>query len=160
MASQGRYSWYGIGYGNISVRLNSWKEFYISGSKTGNLAKLDNSHFSKVLEVYIGENSLKCTGPIIASSESMTHAAVYKANKSIGAVIHIHSKPLWDKHKFILPTTAEEIPYGTPEMAEAVYDLVREMGSEGTLIMAGHEEGIISLGLNLEHAYQQLQLII
>ena len=150
----------GIGYGNISLRLDYWKRFYISGSKTGNYAVLGKEHFAKVTDINVDNNWLNCVGPIIASSESMTHAAVYKASKSIGAVIHVHSKRLWDKYKFKLPTTAEEIAYGTPDMAYEVLDLVTQIGDSGIIVMAGHEEGIIAFGADLETAYETLKTII
>lgn len=149
----------GIGYGNISQRLNDWKTFFISGSKTGNYSNLGNEHFSKVTNINIEKNWLSCQGPIIASSESMTHAAIYKADKAIGAVIHIHDKCLWDKYKFDLPTTSDHVPYGTPEMADEVLNLVKAIGFEGIIVMAGHEEGILAYGPNLEIAYRILKTI-
>ena len=150
----------GIGYGNISLRLDDWKRFYISGSKTGNYAVLGKEHFAKVTDIHVDNNWLSCVGPIIASSESMTHASVYKASKSIGAVIHVHSKSLWDKYKFKLPTTAEDVAYGTPRMAYEVLNLVTQIGDSGIIVMAGHEEGIIAFGADLETAYETLKTII
>lgn len=150
----------GIGYGNISLRLEDWKHFYISGSKTGNYAVLGKDHFAKVRDVHMDNNWLSCAGPIIASSESMTHAAVYKASKSIGAVIHIHSRRLWDKYKYKLPTTAETVAYGTPKMAYEVLNLVSQIGDSGIIVMAGHEEGIIAYGADLETSYEKLKAIL
>lgn len=149
----------GIGYGNISQRLRDWDDFVISGSTTGNLAQLNENHFARVNGVDIEQNTLFCEGPIIASSESMTHAAVYKSSVAISAVIHVHSMDLWKKHLFKLPTTAEDIPYGTPEMARAVYTLCQSLGDRGVIIMAGHEEGIISFAPNLVEAYELLQTL-
>ena len=149
----------GIGYGNISLRLTSWNDFYISGSSTGNLSLLNETHFARVKAVEIESNKLYCEGPIIASSESMTHAAVYKSSEKISAVIHIHSMDLWEKQLFKLPTTAEDIPYGTPEMAKAVYDLCQSLGEQGLIIMAGHQEGIISFAPDMMKAYELLQTL-
>ena len=146
----------GIGFGNISVKLDQWDHFLISGSTTGNIKELTEAHFSRVFEVDIDANSLKCKGPIIASSESMTHAAVYQGDSSIQAVIHIHNKPAWEAFQFKYPTTAADIPYGTPAMAHAVKQLVKQIGHTGLIIMAGHEEGIIAYGSSLQEAMEQL----
>jgi len=149
-----------IGFGNISMRLKTWEEFYISGSKTGAIPIMDSKHIAKVTEVQVHNNCLSCIGPVIASSESMTHASVYRANPTIGAVIHIHSKVLWDRHKFKLPTTSADTPYGTVEMAAEVFDLVCNTGEQGILVMAGHEEGLIIYGKDLYTTYQLLQTIV
>lgn len=146
----------GIGFGNISVKIDQWDDFLISGSTTGNIKELTEAHFSRVYEVDINANALKCKGPIIASSESMTHAAVYQGDASIQAVIHIHDKPSWEMFQFKYPTTAADITYGTPAMAYAVKHLVREIGHTGLIIMAGHEEGIIAFGPSLQVAMEQL----
>ena len=74
----------GIGYGNISCRINEQHQFFISGSGTGALKVLSPKHFSKVSKVILAQNSLYCEGPIIASSESMSHFAFYEYHMSFG----------------------------------------------------------------------------
>ncbi|MCB0641155.1 MAG: class II aldolase/adducin family protein, partial [Phaeodactylibacter sp.] len=81
----------GIGYGNISRRIDDDGRFFISGSGTGGLAALKPEHFSRVTAVVAAENRLDCEGPIIASSESMSHSAFYELSTNIGAVIHVHN---------------------------------------------------------------------
>ena len=95
----------GIGYGNISVRTDDG--FVISGSTTGNLRKLNIGHYSKVIAYDFNKNFLKCVGPIKASSESMSHAAVYESNPKINAVIHVHNLDLWTKLLNKVPTTSK-----------------------------------------------------
>ena len=53
-----------------------------------------------------------------------------------------------------VPTTSEDIPYGTPEMANEVKRLFNEtdVGKEKIIVMGGHREGLISFGKNLEEA--------
>ena len=84
----------------------------------------------------------------------MSHAAIYSAIPEVGAVVHIHSRKLWDKYLHVLPTTATQVPYGTPEMA---YEIGRILTLSRTLekkviVMGGHDEGIMSFGKTLEDA--------
>ena len=51
----------GIGFGNISQR-ESGNRFFISGSATGNLPILNESHFSLVTQVHTVANDLKLYG--------------------------------------------------------------------------------------------------
>ena len=142
----------GIGFGNISIRLHGSK-FIISGSKTGNIAKLSNRHYTIVSETNIDKNKLTCKGPVMASSESLTHAALYIADKDVNSVIHVHNWNLWKKLMNNVPTT-REVPYGTPQMAKEIYRLFSEtdIQEKKILVMAGHEGGIISFGKNIEEA--------
>ncbi|MGZ5244057.1 MAG: class II aldolase/adducin family protein [Bacteroidia bacterium] len=151
----------GIGYGNISQRFGNSNQFIISGTQTGHLQELQSSHFTLVEDYNITENRLKCAGPIKASSESLTHAALYSANPQINAVIHIHQHKAWNTYLYKLPTTAENIPYGSPEMALAIMDIcIKNKLQNGVVIMGGHKDGLIAFGENLEVAYQQLTNIL
>jgi len=143
----------GIGYGNISIRLES-NVFLITGSATGHLKKLSAKHYTRVTSYNFAKNTLTCEGPIRASSESLTHAAIYEANKEVNAVIHIHSKPLWDKLLCTIPTTSPAVEYGTPQMALEIGRLFNEtdLNTKRILVMAGHEEGIIAFGKDLDDA--------
>src|SRR5579885_2337141 len=67
----------GIGFGNISIRYRE-NSFIISGSGTGAIPYLTNEHYTTVTEYNIEENRLTANGPIIASSESLTHAIIYE----------------------------------------------------------------------------------
>jgi L-ribulose-5-phosphate 4-epimerase len=143
----------GIGYGNISIRLHG-SLFLITGSATGAFENLTAAHYTKVTAYDFASNSLTCEGPIQASSESLTHAAVYESDSEIGAVIHIHSRPLWDELLYKIPTTSPEVEYGTPQMAAEIKRLFKDtdLCSVKILAMGGHEEGIIAFGKDLEEA--------
>src|SRR6056297_787757 len=67
----------GIGYGNISIRKEK-NSFFITGSATGDIKELSYEHISLVTSYNIDNNHLECSGPIKASSESLTHATVYE----------------------------------------------------------------------------------
>ena len=143
----------GIGFGNISMRFNG-NTFLISGSATGGLAKLDESHYSLVTEYDLAANSLTCVGPIKASSESLTHAMIYECSPGTNAVIHIHNLDLWEKLMDRVPTSSENVSYGTTEMANEIKRLFSEtaLGKEKIMVMKGHREGIISFGKDLDEA--------
>ena len=142
----------GTGYGNISLRAASG--FIISGSQTGMLAELGPEHFTCVVAYDLTANSLRCEGPIIASSESLTHAAVYAQRPDVGAVIHVHDAVRWRRLSHVVPTTAESAAYGTPEMAFELQRLAAadEVARIGLVVMAGHEDGLIAFGATLDAA--------
>lgn len=144
----------GIGFGNISIRVPQSDQFYISGTATGTLPELAQIHYPLVERFDLDENILWCRGLVKASSESMSHGAIYSVDSEIGAVVHIHNRQLWDKYLDVLPTTAKEVEYGTPEMA---YEIIRLMGLPETqnkkvFVMGGHAEGIVAFGKTVEEA--------
>jgi len=147
----GVYEDIGIGFGNISVRIGRSPDFLISGTQTGHLHELAAEHFALVTQADFDRNRVSCSGPIQASSESMTHAALYRIDESIGAVVHVHSEQLWRRLKGSIPTTSEDVAYGTPEMAREFARIYRvsDFSSSGIAVMGGHAEGIVSIGSSL-----------
>jgi ribulose-5-phosphate 4-epimerase/fuculose-1-phosphate aldolase len=154
----GHYPDLSIGYGNISVRATGSGLFVISGSGTGHLRYTGNSHYALVTRANIEENSVSCTGATQASSEALTHAALYELDLSIGAVVHVHSTGLWERMKHTAPTTNAEVAYGTPEMATEFKRLYRQtsLPRTGIAVMAGHESGLVSIGADLEEAARRI----
>lgn len=144
----------GIGFGNMSIRLEN-NQFLITGTATGHLPTLSNDHFTRVTAYNFKKNSLTCRGPIQASSESLTHAAIYEASPETDAVIHVHNLALWNLLKTKVPTSSAAVEYGTPEMALEINRLFREtdVRMKQLLVMAGHVEGIISFGKTVKDAY-------
>ncbi len=144
----------GIGYGNISVRLPESDQFYISGTSTGGIPILNQSHYSLVERYDPERNALWCRGMIKASAESMSHAAVYLANPDADAVVHIHHRKLWEKYLGKLPTTDLKVEYGTPGMAREIERIVAlpETLHKKIIVMGGHEEGIIAFGKTIKEA--------
>lgn len=142
----------GVGFGNVSIR--SGKRFIITGSATGQYPALNEQHFSVVVDYDLQQNALTCTGPLKASSESLSHAVIYESSPDINAVIHIHHMSSWQSLMNEVPTTAPDVTYGTPEMAEEIKRLFREtnVAQEKIVVMGGHEEGIIAFGQTLEEA--------
>ena len=143
----------GIGYGNISIRLKD-TIFLITGTSTGQYPVLNVEHYTEVISYNFIENIITCKGPIKASSESLTHAAIYETNPEINAVIHVHNLTLWKKLLNKVPTTSPAVEYGTPEMAIEIQRLFTEtnLRDQKILAMGGHEEGVISFGKNIDDA--------
>ena len=103
-------------------------------------------------------NWLQCEGLTVASSESLTHAAVYESDPTTCAVIHCHDMKLWTALLHKVPTTPEKVEYGTPEMAYAVRGLFdnTDVLKKKIFVMAGHEGGVVAFGRDLRSAFAQL----
>lgn len=141
----------GIGFGNISYREESTGKIIITGSATGNYTKIQQQHFTRVLDYSFEKNRCECEGPIKASSETLSHMAFYK-NPLIRSVIHIHHLKMWKHYKNVLPTTSEDAEFGTVELAEELSGM--SMGKMPKMIvMGGHEEGLIIPGKSIKDAF-------
>jgi hypothetical protein len=56
------------------------------------------------------------------------------------------------------PATPENAEYGSPEIALAIEQCVLELGrNEGRIVLAGHDEGVISYGPSVERAFALIQ---
>ena len=141
----------GIGFGNISIRYKK-NRFIISGSETGNFKNLSKEHYALVEDYNLKLNGVYCVGLTKASSESMSHAAVYDSNPNVNAVIHVHHKKLWNNYLNVLPTTNTDAEFGTPEIALEISRLANR--ANGIIVMGGHPEGIISYGNSLDDAFK------
>jgi ribulose-5-phosphate 4-epimerase/fuculose-1-phosphate aldolase len=157
----GHYAELGIGFGNLSVRTGKDGQFIISGSQTGHLPELDAQHYALVEEYDIEQNRVSSAGATEASSESMTHAAIYELDPDIGAIVHVHSEELWAALKGSAATTDAQVAFGTPEMAREFRRLWQESDfrETGIAIMAGHEGGLVSTGSNLREAAERILAI-
>jgi ribulose-5-phosphate 4-epimerase/fuculose-1-phosphate aldolase len=148
----------GIGYGNVSQR-HAQNEFIITGTATGAKANLSVSDFALVTDYDLEENSVASLGQTPASSESLTHAAIYELDQQINGVIHIHSIQLWSELINKVPTTPKAVAYGTVAMAKSVQELWKHstLPKEKILVMAGHTEGIFTFGSSLDQAFKVLK---
>jgi len=140
----------GVGYGNLSCRKDysnifssSHPQFLITGSQTGHLEELTGEHFSRVLDFDIPAMKVLSMGVVEASSETLTHAAIYQANPRITAVAHGHHRRLWQRMiELNYPSTSDSLAYGTDLLAHAVGEIARDR-NEGLLVMKGHVDGMI-----------------
>ncbi len=150
-----------VGFGNISHRTEN-TQFVVSGTQTGHHEKATPAHFSWVTQYHIANNSVHCKGPVKASSESLTHAAIYELDARIKAVIHVHHNAMWEHYKDLLPTTKDSVPYGTPEMAREIFRLWRgpALPQQKILVMGGHYGGLISFDTNFAEAAERLEFYL
>lgn len=148
----------GIGYGNLSCHPRSDESFVITGTATGKLPKLGSEHLTEVIAHDADRNWLRCRGPIQASSESLSHAAVYANDSSIRAVVHIHHLEMWQALYDKVPTTNPNAEAGTPAMADAIEDLFRAgpVRKSGLFVMGGHREGLMTFGASVAEAGERL----
>jgi len=144
----------GIGFGNVSVRVPRSRRFIISGTATGKIAFLTGVHYTLVTDFDFEKNWLECRGPIKASSESLSHAAIYESCPEANAVIHAHSQEMWKSLLGKVPTTGKDATYGSLEMVHEIMRLFREtdVGEKKIIATAGHEDGLVSFGKNLDEA--------
>ena len=122
------------------------------------MAKLSLTDCVRVVDYDFKKNWLRYEGNAIPSSESLTHAAIYESHPSASAVIHCHDSVLWATLLDRVPTTSNEVSYGTLEMAYEITRLftVSDVQSREIFVMAGHEGGIVTFGENLEAAFAVL----
>lgn len=153
----GHYADLGVGFGNLSVRAGD-AAFVITGTQTGHLRTTSGDHYALVTRTDVAANTVWSEGPVEASSEAMTHAAIYALSAAIRAVVHVHSRALWERYRNVLPTTDAEVAYGTPAMAAEFGRLwsERRFRNDGLAVMAGHEEGIVSIGTSLREAAERV----
>lgn len=151
----------GFGYGNVSARLGApgmprgRRAFLISGTQTSGKACMTLDDFCLVERYDQQRNQVESQGLVMPSSESMTHGAVYDLGPHVRVVFHAHSAVIWERRQELrLPTTADDVPYGTPEMAREVGRLFRStaLAELGIFAMGGHEDGVVVFGRNAEEA--------
>jgi hypothetical protein len=146
----------GLGFGNISIRTE--KGFFITGSGTGGFAVLTKEHIALVTKCDVDSNTVWCEGPLKASSESMSHSVLYDLDNKINGIIHIHDAEMWNSLKGKIDETSETAEYGTPAIAHEIIKLYRStsLKNEGLLRMAGHTDGLIAFGSDLNGALKIL----
>jgi L-ribulose-5-phosphate 4-epimerase len=148
----------GIGFGNVSVRDGATNNFYITGSATGGRHELTLADCAKVVACDFERNQVRYEGSAMPSSESLTHAAIYESDATVGAVIHCHDSKLWTAALNRAPTTSKAAEYGTTEMANEIIQLFTrtDVQSREIIVMAGHQGGIVTFGKDLEKAFAVL----
>jgi hypothetical protein len=144
----------GVAFGNISMRINGTNQFVITGSATGEIPELEPGHYVKVNSFNIDDNAVQCVGPLKASSESLTHAAIYMTDPGANAVIHVHCIDLWNELIHKVPTTNPSMDYGTIALAKDIFRLFKESDviEKRIIIMAGDRAGILTFGHDMDEA--------
>ncbi|MGB0647290.1 MAG: class II aldolase/adducin family protein [Bradymonadia bacterium] len=155
----------GLGFGNLSVRVGSrtseigHRQFLISGSQTGHLPTLPDSHIAWISAYTVMQNEVTHATHALPSSETLTHAAIYDSNANMRACIHVHCPVIWNNcDRLNLPYVPKQVPYGTVEMARNILDLQRKISplDPKPIVMKGHEDGVICGASSLEVAFLSL----
>ncbi len=144
----GEYRDLKVGYGNISIRKKALqKEFIVSASQTGSKEFTSLEDYSLVKNFSLDTFEIDMSGPMPASSESLTHAAIFESNPKINFIIHVHHHSLWRNLLRLktFPIVPKTITYGTKEMSQY---FLKQLNSDFPQchIMEGHEDGIIFFG--------------
>ncbi len=151
----------GIGYGNLSIRAEKEKTFFITATQTGAQSTLLPQHYIYISDYDFSTFKVFSQGLHKPSSEALSHAMIYEVNPKINGVIHIHSNPLWNymKDEDAFCTKAE---YGTVEMVKEIATLYENKNpfEHNIFVMRGHKDGIISFGRNIQEAEQALYKLI
>lgn len=151
----------GIGYGNLSMRDENSKSFFITATQTGRKQTLSREYYTYISDYNFSTFKVISKGTHKPSSEALSHAMIYAIDERITTVIHIHSLALWKfmQEKSDLATTAE---YGTAEMVEEIAGLYANLDPmmNNAFVMKGHEEGIITFGQNIEEAEMALYAVM
>jgi L-ribulose-5-phosphate 4-epimerase len=142
----------GVGFGNLSMRDGATDNFYITGSATGGIPELTLADCAKIVGCDFERNRVQYEGSALPSSESLSHAAIYKSDATAGAVIHCHDFKLWATALNRAPTASKAAAYGTPEIANEIIQLLTGAHVPKIVVMAGHEGGILTFGKDLEEA--------
>lgn len=152
----------GLAYGNLSRRLGG-DGFVISASQTADRSIPTPQDYAVVSGWRCEENLVVASGPARPSSESLTHAALYDVDPAIGCVLHVHSPVIWERRDELgVPSTSDEVAYGTPAMARETEDiyLERHLAARGSLAMGGHRDGIVSFGHDVDEAGTEILLLL
>ncbi len=154
----------GLGYGNVSLRCpinENQNSLIISATATGGARELGLDGYCLVTKADIKNNLVYCLGPLAASSETLTHVAIYQNTPEVNFVVHIHHKKLFEvllNQQNILKTP-KNIEYGSVEMANSLGKIAKAYPMEGCVLMEGHEEGIIFYGTSLIQVQSQISFV-
>ena len=148
----------GVGYGNISRRTGPAGQFLISGTQTGALPRLTAAHYTFITGFEIDGNSVVSCGPVKPSSESLTHAAAYRALPDAVAAVHVHHSGVW---RALIERGAGTNPaaeYGTPDLAREIMRRLPELWNGAAVLigLAGHADGVLAVGVSLKTAAELL----
>lgn len=139
----------GLGFGNLSSRdPGRPDEFVITASQTATVPVLTEQSLVRITHSSVTRFWVEGIGRQPPSSETLTHAIVYQADRSIGWVFHVHCPEIWQRYEDLaLPATAEDVPYGSPAMADAVgLLLARHPVRPLVFVTLGHPDGVFACG--------------
>jgi hypothetical protein len=143
----------GLGFGNLSVRdPGVTEQFVITASQTGGLPRLADQDLVRIVQANVERFWVDALGHQPPSSESLTHAMIYRADPAIGWIFHVHSAEIWAAAGSLgLAETPADTPYGSPAMAGAVTALLRSQATRPVVfVTAGHQDGVFACGADAD----------
>ena len=143
----------GLGFGNLSVRdPGVTEQFVITASQTGGLPRVEDQDLVRVVQANAERFWVDAQGHQPPSSESLTHAMIYRADPAVGWIFHVHSADIWaDAASLGLAETPAEVPYGSPAMAGAVAALLRSHAARPVIFVTqGHQDGVFACGADAD----------
>lgn len=109
-------------------------------------------------------------GDAVPSSESLLHAAIYRARPDVGGVIHTHSvyasafavagepiPPILDEQVITLGGGIEVAAYASSASEELAENAVIALGDRAAALLRHH--GVVGVGENLEQAASVVELV-
>jgi hypothetical protein len=147
----------GLAFGNVSLRTGAGR-FLVSGTQTGGHTCLSAAEYARVEAWDLPSNYIRAAGAIRPSSEALSHAALYQADRAIGSVLHVHCPELWNaaiQKRLAIPVTPAELAYGTAELATALQALVGR-NATAVVCMGGHQDGLLAYGASPDAAATEL----
>jgi ribulose-5-phosphate 4-epimerase/fuculose-1-phosphate aldolase len=145
----------GQGFGNVSGRdPQRPREFVITASQTGATPGLTDDDLVRITHSNPVRFWVDAVGHRPPSSETLTHAVIYQADPAVGWVFHVHCPDIWQRAaELALPLTAEDVPYGSPAMAEAVSQLLSQhQAGPAVFVTLGHQDGVFACGADADQA--------
>ena len=137
----------GGSYGNLSFR-TSRKSFIITGTCIGLKDALGNDCFVEIHDCDSITKEILVTGCRPPSSETFMHYTIYQARPDVQAIFHGHNQAITQGAAlFGIPETAEEVPYGTVELAQGVLSI---LGTHDFIIIKNH--GFVAMAKDMEAA--------
>lgn len=155
--AHGRYD--GFAFGNLSVRdPGRPAEILITASQTSGAEGLEDADLVRITHCNPERFWLEAQGHQPPSSESVTHAMVYRARPDVNWVFHAHSPDIWHRAEVLgLPCTSAEVPYGSPAMAEAVTGVLSGQPDRPMAFATlGHEDGVFACAASAADAGSML----
>lgn len=161
----------GISYGNISAYCDELMEYYsaysnkikfiITASGACGREKFLMDDYSAVVDYDFAKNYVHCIGKHIASSESLTHAAIYNSENKAKFVVHLHNQKIWSQNFNKLLTTDADIEYGTPELAFNIMELLRDSkNTKPVIILGGHPDGVLIWDTNTQSLLETIEELL
>jgi L-ribulose-5-phosphate 4-epimerase len=134
----------GGSYGNLSYRTDR-NTFIITGTCIGLKDDLTDDCFVEIHDCNVGTGQILVTGSRPPSSETLMHDSIYRNRPDVNAIFHGHNEQItMNAERLKIPDTAQEVPYGTPELAGEVLKIL-----ESNQFIVIRKHGFVSMGFTM-----------